>query len=62
MLRLPDVTLATANALTGLTDGQMIYITNGRKVGEGEGAGTGVMAYYSASSWRVFSTDAAVTT
>ena len=61
-LRLPDVTLATANALTGLTDGQMIYITNGRKVGEGEGAGTGVMAYYSASSWRVFSTDAAVTT
>ena len=60
-LRLPNVTLATANALAGLTDGQMIYITNGRKVGEGVGAGTGVMAYYSSSSWRVFSTDAAVT-
>jgi hypothetical protein len=36
------------------------YATNGRKVGEGAGAGTGVPVYYSNGSWRVYSTDAAV--
>lgn len=40
--------------------GQTIYCTNGRKVGEGAGAGTGVPVYYSNGAWRVFSTDAVV--
>lgn len=41
-------------------EGMQAYATNGRKVGEGVGAGTGVPVYYSALAWRVFSTDAAV--
>lgn len=41
-------------------DGSMAYASNGRKVGEGVGAGTGVPVYYSGGAWRVFSTDAAV--
>lgn len=40
--------------------GSIAYCTNGRKVGEGAGAGTGVPVYYANGSWRVFSTDAPV--
>jgi hypothetical protein len=36
------------------------YASNGRKVGEGVGVGTGVPCYFSGGSWRVYSTDAAV--
>jgi hypothetical protein len=36
------------------------YCSNGRKVGEGVGTGTGVPVYYANGTWRVFSTDAAV--
>ena len=42
-------------------EGFMAFCTNGRKVGEGAGAGTGVPVYYSAGVWRTFSTDAVVT-
>lgn len=45
---------------TGLYAGKLAYASNGRKVGEGPGAGTGVVVYYSGAAWRVFSTDAAV--
>lgn len=38
----------------------LAFATNGRKVGEGAGAGTGVPVYYSNGAWRVFSTDQAV--
>ncbi len=48
-----------ANLPTGV-EGMTAYATNGRKVGQGVGAGTGVPVYFSASSWRVHSTDAAV--
>jgi hypothetical protein len=41
-------------------EGQIAYATNGRKVGEGGGSGTGVPVYFSNGSWRVYSTDAAV--
>lgn len=41
-------------------EGQMLYATNGLKVGEITGNGTGVPVYFSSSVWRVFSTDAAV--
>ena len=41
--------------------GSIAYASNGRKVGEGIGAGTGVPVYYSNGAWRVFSTDAVVT-
>jgi hypothetical protein len=41
-------------------EGQIAYATNGRKVGEGSGAGTGVPVYFSNGAWRVYSTDNAV--
>lgn len=39
---------------------QTAYATNGRKVGESAGNGTGVPVYYSNGAWRVYSTDAPV--
>lgn len=39
---------------------QQAYATNGRKVGEGPGGGTGVPVYFSNGAWRVYSTDAVV--
>lgn len=42
-------------------NGSTAYCTNGRKVGEAAGAGTGVPVYFSNGAWRVFSTDAIVT-
>ena len=44
----------------GPPPGSIAYASNGRKVGEGAGSGTGVPVYYSNGAWRVFSTDAAV--
>jgi hypothetical protein len=49
-----------ANLPSTTTEGQLAYATDGRKVGEGAGAGTGVPVYWSAAQWRVFSTDLAV--
>ena len=41
--------------------GAVAYVSNGRKVGEGAGAGTGVMVYHTTGAkWCVFSTDAVV--
>lgn len=54
----PQYTVATLPAPS--TEGYIAYATNGRKVGEGAGAGTGVVVYFSNGSWRVFSTDLAV--
>jgi hypothetical protein len=34
--------------------------SDGRKIGEGPGAGSGVNVYYSLGQWRVYSTDAPV--
>jgi len=50
----------TVVGLPSGVEGQHAYATNGRKVGEGPGAGTGVPVYFSNGSWRVFSTDLAV--
>jgi hypothetical protein len=50
-----DLPLAAAN-------GAVVFVTDGRKVGEGAGAGTGVAAYFdlATTTWMVFSTDTAV--
>src|SRR5665213_1800193 len=50
----PQYTFAT---LPSGVEGQVSYVTNGRKVGEGTGLGTGVPVYYSNGLWRVYSTD-----
>lgn len=41
-------------------EGATAYATNGRKSGEGAGAGTGVPVYYSAGKWRVYRDDSEV--
>lgn len=41
-------------------NGNVAYASNGRKVGEAAGFGTGVPVYFSGSAWRVFSTDLVV--
>jgi hypothetical protein len=51
---------AFASLPTGY-EGRTAFVTNGRKTGEGGGAGTGVPAYFSAAAWRRYFDDAAVT-
>jgi len=51
------ISYAFADLPTGTINGSMIFVTNGRKVGEAAGHGTGVPAYWSTENWRVFSTD-----
>lgn len=40
--------------------GRLAYVSNGRKVGEGAGLGTGVLAYDDGSSWFRTSDDTVV--
>lgn len=42
------------------TEGTTWWASNGRKIAEGPGAGTGVEVYWSVAAWRVRSTDAPV--
>lgn len=61
----PSGTLASAPlAANGARAGDQYFVTNGRKVGEGAGAGTGVMAYYNpaTNSWYSGASDTAVLT
>jgi hypothetical protein len=57
------VTLANAPlAAGGSIAGDLLFITNGRKVGEGAGAGTGTLCYYNTAtdSWFRVGDDTAV--
>ena len=54
------VALLPSTAATGMVEGAVAYATNGLKVGETTGSGTGVPVYYSNGHWRVYSTDLAV--
>ncbi|WP_431509864.1 hypothetical protein [Variovorax sp. DAIF25] len=49
----------TVVGLPAATDGDIAYCSNGRKVSEGAGAGTGVPVYYQAG-WRRYSDDTIV--
>lgn len=46
-------------AAIGAGDGDIYWITNGRKTGEGAGAGTGVLVYYNSATatWKRISDD-----
>lgn len=51
----------TVSSLPGsATEGSIAYATDGRKVGEGAGTGTGVPVYFSNSLWLVYSGDTQV--
>jgi hypothetical protein len=41
-------------------EGRVVFVTDGRKTGEGAAAGTGVPAYWSAAAWHVFFDDSVV--
>lgn len=45
---------ATVAALGSAVDGSIAYATNGRKPGEGVGAGTGMPVFWSGSNWYKF--------
>lgn len=40
--------------------GRLLFVTNGRKTGEGVGAGTGVLAYDDGVAWRRTADDTTV--
>jgi hypothetical protein len=50
-------TVATLPGVGSVYEGQMAFASDGRKIGEGPGVGTGVPVYYSGAAWRVLSTD-----
>lgn len=61
----PISTLADAPlAADGLVTYACRFISDGRKIGEGAGVGTGVPCYYdpTTDTWYTFSSDVAVTT
>lgn len=57
---IPFAGSSTVALLPAGIDQQIAYATNGRKIGEGAAAGTGVYVYFSSGQWRVFSDDAPV--
>jgi len=58
---LPAVGVYTvANLPTDVTAGQTAYASDGRKAGEGAGAGTGVLAFRDGTAWRACDTGATV--
>lgn len=58
-VRLREMTVAELASYSP-PEGTIAYATNGRKSGEGAGAGTGVLVYYSAGKWRVYRDDSEV--
>ncbi len=57
-LTLKSYTVALLPAVTG--SGKLAYVSNGRKAGEGPGAGTGVLVFSDATNWRACDTGATV--
>ncbi len=52
--------LAFADLPTASETGRLLFVTDGRKLGEGVGAGTGVLVYDDAVAWRRTSDDTTV--
>lgn len=44
-------------SLSGSFEGEEGYVTNGTKIGETSGSGTGVPVYWSSGNWRIFPKD-----
>jgi len=58
--KLPRYTVALLPTGANAVEGQVAFATNGRRTGQGGGAGTGVPVYWSNAAWRVFFDDTAV--
>jgi len=59
-LDLLEVSIYYGTSVLPVQDGSQAYASDGRKVGEGAGDGTGVMCYYSADAWKTMSGDTTV--
>lgn len=46
-----EVKVHYGNSLIPIVSGMQIFVTDGRKAGEGVGAGTGVLAFYDGTDW-----------
>lgn len=46
-----EVKIHYGNTLLPIKNGSQIYVSDGRKAGEGVGAGTGVLAFYDGTNW-----------
>lgn len=55
-----EVKVHYGNTLLPIEDGSQIFVTDGRKAGEGVGAGTGVLAFYDGTSWIAVDTGVTV--
>lgn len=53
-------TVAQLPTPSATTRGRLRFVTNGRKNGEGAGAGTGTLAYDDGTAWRRASDDTTV--
>lgn len=53
-------TVAQLAGIASPADGDVVYVSNGRKPGEGSGVGTGVLARYNGTAWRSLLEDATV--
>ncbi len=54
------VSLVFASLPVAGQTGRLVFVTNGRKLGEGVGAGTGVLAYDDGVAWRRTADDTTV--
>lgn len=59
-LQLKSFTVAALPAIGGVQNGTMAWASNGRKAGEGAGAGTGVVVMKDTTGWKACDTGAAV--
>lgn len=57
---LPNSTVAALPTPSATMKGRLRFVTNGRKVGEGAGAGTGTLAYDDGTAWRRVGDDTTV--
>ena len=55
-----SVTFAQLPAVSPTAPGRLRFVSNGRKVGEGAGAGTGVLCYDDGVAWRTCDTSTTV--
>lgn len=56
----PRLSYAVASLPSATVAGQVLYASNGRKNGEGAGAGTGVLVFSDGTAWRACDTGATV--
>lgn len=58
--RVANSTVAALPAPSATFKGRLRFVTNGRKVGEGAGAGTGTLVYDDGTAWRRVADDTTV--